>query len=349
MYHLRLKGNHYEVGVKRGNIFNKCNITFPLHLDEFQMNHGIKSEKILKKYFPEVCEEIKGITDIINIDYMTFASWLLAMGCCMYNLEDNHPVEIKGCTAFAVQYKNNVYYGRNNDLPPFLKDGSKSEIYKLDNSNTFNITTSSFINGEEGMNEKGLVVAMTFVLTDLKDIKPGFNSVFVVRYLLEKANNVDGALKLLLDLPVASNMNILLADRSGEMIVIECSPNKKHIRKPTKFDNGIKYICTINSFISKEMKDYECKLEDTYLSEERYQTVYDALKKYKNEDMSEYIRNLLKGDYGFMCQYKKSLNFDTVWSSIFNLKTLEISRAEGNPRRNKFIYDKRLMKGEKNE
>ena len=25
MYHLRFKGNHYDIGVKRGKIFKKCN------------------------------------------------------------------------------------------------------------------------------------------------------------------------------------------------------------------------------------------------------------------------------------------------------------------------------------
>ena len=149
MYHLRFKGNHYDIGVKRGKIFKKCNIMFPLNLDDFQMKHGILSEKILRKYFKEVCDEIKGITDTLEIDYYKFASWLLCMGCCMYNLENNFPIEVRGCTVFAINYNNHIYYGRNNDLPPYLKSGSKSEIYKITNKNKFNITTSSFISGRE--------------------------------------------------------------------------------------------------------------------------------------------------------------------------------------------------------
>ena len=86
------------------------------------------------------------------------------MGCCMYNLEKNVPVEIRGCTAFAYSKGGKIIYGRNNDLPPYLRDGSKSEIYTPKDGNRFNITTSSFINGEEGLNEHGLAVAMTFVM-----------------------------------------------------------------------------------------------------------------------------------------------------------------------------------------
>mgnify|MGYP000680028016 FL=1 len=50
MYHLRLKGEHYQMGVKRGTIFQKSNISFPLHLDTFQLNHGKESEKILREF-----------------------------------------------------------------------------------------------------------------------------------------------------------------------------------------------------------------------------------------------------------------------------------------------------------
>ncbi len=124
MYHLRVKGSHYEMGAGRGSIFKKCGIKSPLNPDDFQLSHGIESEKILKDYFPEVCEEVKGITDALNIDYIRFISWLLVMGCCMYNLETNIP-EVRGCTAFAVSDHDHVYYGRDNDLPPFLKDDSK--------------------------------------------------------------------------------------------------------------------------------------------------------------------------------------------------------------------------------
>ncbi len=72
MYHLRLKGNHYEMGVKRGKIFNKCGMTFPLNLDNFQKRYGHESEKQLQKFPPEVCEEIQGVTDTIKVDYQEF-------------------------------------------------------------------------------------------------------------------------------------------------------------------------------------------------------------------------------------------------------------------------------------
>ena len=73
---------------------------------------------------------------------------MLAMSCCMYNLEENAPREVRGCTAFAPVIGGKAYYGRNNDLPPLLERESRSEIYSPLGGNRFNITTSSFTNGE---------------------------------------------------------------------------------------------------------------------------------------------------------------------------------------------------------
>lgn len=342
MYHLRLKGEHYQMGIKRGNIFKKAYISFPLQLDEFQFNHGKQSEKILKKFFPEICEEIQGVSDTIGVDYLHFVSWMFCMGCCMYNLENNFPVEIRGCTAFAYAKDDRIIYGRNNDLPPYLRQGSKSEIYAPKNGNRFQITTSSFINGEEGLNEYGLAVAMTFVMTDLKKIQPGFNSCFIVRYLLEKADSTKQAISLLMDLPVASNCNILLADKKENMVVVECTPTFKKIRQAENFDNG-HIVCTVNSFTSSDMKCYDDANGNDYDSYKRYKVVLDSFSLgYIREDYIETTQNLLKGYYGFMCQYDDKSNFETIWSSIFDLESLIVYRAEGDPRKKKFIEDKRL-------
>lgn len=60
------------------------------------------------------------------------------------------------------------------------------------------------------------------------------------------------------------------------------------------------------------------------------------------EDYVETTKQLLKGDYGFMCQYDNDPDFETVWSSVFDLESLTVYRAEGDPRKEKFMTDNRL-------
>ena len=83
MYHWRLSGQPYEIGKKIGTIFNRCNANFPINLDNFQLQYGIESGKLLEKYFPEAYEEVRGITDTIGYPHDKFLAWLMCMGCCL--------------------------------------------------------------------------------------------------------------------------------------------------------------------------------------------------------------------------------------------------------------------------
>ena len=186
------------------------------------------------------------------------------------------------------------------------------------------------------------VHGITLVMTSLDKIQAGFNSCFIVRYLLEKAGNTEQAVSLLMQLPIASNCNILLADKSGDMKVVECTPSMKKIRDAESFENG-RIICTVNSFTSDEMKQYDDANGDDYNSLKRYQVVIDSFVSGRiKEDYIETTKQLLKGDYGFMCQYDNEPDFETVWSSVFDLESLIVYRAEGDPRKKKFRMDNRL-------
>ena len=333
MYHPRFKGSHYDIGLKFGKILKKLNIDFNkiISLDDFQKDFGKKSQIILSKVFPEVCDEIRGMTDALNYPYETFASWLLCMGCCY---------DPKGCTAFCFIHNNNVFYGRNNDLPPFLKKVSKSILYKLKNGYSFIGNTSSMINFEEGLNEHGLAVAMTFLVPTM--IVPGINSVFLVRYLLEKCATTKEAINALQSLPIASACNIILADKTGDMVVAECTPEKVFLRKPATDEN---FIVAANHFSFDEMKNHNASNWYIYSSDTRYKTAYNALEKNDYSDGVEHAKDILGGKHGFMCQYDKKLNFDTIWSSVFDISNNKIYRAEGNPSRTKFKEDIRFNFG----
>ena len=342
MYHPRFNGSHYEMGRKIGKIFKKNNVRFPFKLDSFQTKHGQKCGELLKKYFPEAAEEIRGVTDTIGYDNAIFTAWMMCMGSCLYNINSGNSVEVRGCTAFSFTYKGQIYHGRNNDLPLFLKKISKSIYYRPQNGNKFILNTSSFINGEEGINDCGLVAAMTFVLPKTDEIKPGINSVFLVRYLLEKCKTVDEGVRALRELPIASSCNIIVTDRSGKMVVAECNPQKINFRYPDTSKTGEDFIITVNHFTSKEMWKHDASERNAYLAEDRYYTVYDALLGIDCGDGLDYVKNILIGKYGFICQYDRQLKFDTIWASVFDISGRRIYRAEGNPAKAKFKEDFRL-------
>ena len=58
-------------------------------------------------------------------------------------------------------------------------------------------------------------------------------------------------------------------------------------------------------------------------------------------DGVELAQAILSGKHGFMCQYDPSLNFETIWSSVFDINGKRIFRAEGDPSRVKYKEDAR--------
>lgn len=332
MYHPRLKGDPYEIGLKYGGLLKKNNINlFGLtELDDFQFNYGIKSEKIVREYFPEACEEIRGMADGVGVPYERFSAWLMCISVCF----EVPGSAMHGCTMLAIKKDDKVVFCRNNDLPPIFRKISSSALYMPSNGYSFIANSSAFVSAEEGINERGFAVGMTYVWA--KDLKPGFNSMFFVRYMLEKCESIEEGLTAIQKIPIGGAYHLILADKQN-IAHAECSPQKVKIHRDD-------YAVATNHFISEEMKQYE-EPKDLYRSHERYKTGKDALTKGFNKatvNTVDYTKEILSGNLGFMCQYEKELNFDTVWSSVFDISNNIIYRAEGNPSKIKYREDIRL-------
>ncbi|WP_034624970.1 carcinine hydrolase/isopenicillin-N N-acyltransferase family protein [Desulfotignum balticum] len=149
-------------------------------------------------------------------------------------------------------------------------------------------------------------------------------------------------MRVLKELPIASSCNIILTDKEGKMVVVECNPQKINIRNHERNGAGESFIITVNHFTSKDMWKHDASDRNVYFSENRYQTVYNALMCMDCNDGVEFAQNILRGKYGFICQYDKQLNFDTIWSSVFDISNRRLYRAEGNPSRVKFKEDARF-------
>ena len=54
-----------------------------------------------------------------------------------------------------------------------------------------------------------------------------------------------------MQLPIASNYNILIADKRGKMVVVECTPNIKKIGEAKSVDDGY-LVCTVREIYVRE-------------------------------------------------------------------------------------------------
>lgn len=202
-------------------------------------------------------------------------------------------------------------------------------IYKPTNGYSFIANSSAFVNAEDGINEKGLAVGMTYVWG--KELKPGFSSMFFVRYILEKcASEATEAVK---KIPIGGAYHLMIADER-DIVHLECSPQKLIIKEGSSF-------AATNHFVSEEMKEFE-EEKNLYFSHERFITAKNALNHESRINLLYHVDNILSGKHGFMCQYSKALKFDTVWSSLYDITGKKIYRAEGNPQKAKYKEDTRL-------
>ena len=326
MYHSRFTKSHYEAGLKYGKILAKNNINLPnkIKISKERENFAKKCIPIYKKIFPEIIEEIKGISEALNIDYKSICYFLFSMYA--FTFENK-------CSALAFKTDNEIILAKNSDFLIDIEKYSDSTYYKLNNSYSFIGNTTAFIEMEDGINDKGLSCALTFVYPT--KINYGLNAGMIIRYILEKCSTLKEALIFLKEIPISSSQNIIIADKNGSIALIESNYDKLEI-----IEN--EYVFTSNHFESETMKKYNTNLNDDIYSHERYNTLKEALKNYKHH--LYFSKNLMSGKYGFLCQYnRKTSDIDTIWSSIYSLKEKSIYRSEGNPSRKKYIKDNRLI------
>ncbi|MEL7648386.1 MAG: C45 family peptidase [Sedimentibacter sp.] len=331
MYHGRFKGTHYDAGFKWGQQLLKFGKkldfcpTFELTKEKYEFAQQCAEQYSM--YFPEILEEIQGIADGNEVHAETLQCILLSMYCFEF---DNK------CTCFAFCTDNEIVFARNSDFLVSLEKLYMNCIYQLKDSCSFNGNTTAYVQMEDGVNQHGLAAGLTFVYPRVR--KPGLNAGMLTRYILEKCSSVKEAEEALHRLPIASAQTITLADKYGGIAVVECNPEKITVIRPQQ---GKHFVATANNFNSPQMMAYRNPDIDDWRSDDRYKTALTALQN-QNEYSVEFAKSLLAGKYGFMCQYDRKKNADTVWSVVYDLKRGQVWRAEGNPSRKKFKEDARM-------
>ena len=324
MYHSRWKGSHYEAGFKYGNLLFKNNKkpNFDKLINSEKLEYSKKAYQIYNKFYPEILDEIQGVADGLRIDFDIVFAFLSSMYVF---------TEDAFCSCIGISNSRGICLARNSDFDKSIKSLTDSALYRINHTYSFIGNTTAMIQMEDGVNEKGVACGLTFVYPTVRGV--GFNAGFLIRYILEKCSTVNQARNFLENVDIGSSQNIIVIDKSGEILLAELNSNDRYFEQ---INDGCIY--RTNHFISNKMNKYKTNIKDDIHSHERYKTIENA-----NSDLLDIndIKSLLSGGFGFMCQYDKSQKFDTLWSSIYDLKENKIYRCEGNPSRKKYSIDRR--------
>ena len=307
----------------------KCNVpNFQIKLPKIskeKTDFGLKSYEILKDYYPEVIQEIKGFAKGINDEPENLGAFLLSIG--VFDTTGQ-------CSVFAYNNNNSVIIGRNYDMLFAFKKFTESSLIAPKDKYSYISQSDVFIGRSDGINEKGVSIAMSFV--NGTEIQPGIGFHFIVRKVLENCSSVEQAIKLIRETKVASANNYLIADKSGDIAVVEIAPQKSMVRRP---NNGEKFIYITNQFVTKEMLEYDKGNIEWSRSTERYNGLKENLKSITEMDLNK-AKGILSDKC--ICLDLKKEKFGTIWSVVANLNELKIERAETKPKTTNYKPETRL-------
>lgn len=325
MLEVNLVGSYYEMGQKHGHRLRKTSFKVPQYSNA-AIELGKKCRRHVEIAFPEIIDEIQGISDVAEIEFDSLCSFLLT-----------HPHATPKCSIFAVTDGRTTYIGRNYDMFYSLKDTTES-YFTAPKGGFKNVgQTDIFVGREDGVNEKGLGVAMSGI-TDY--FEPGVPFWIAIRYLLDRCKTVQEGVDFLTEISHHCTISFLLADSTGEMAVIEAKPGTAVIREPQD-----DYIVSTNHYNHPVMK--RLKIFEPPDSQIRYSTIVDSLGDLNAGLDEDTIRKILSSHEGLVCSHIDEMKLGTLWSIVANLNTLQVWRSDGHPCSNPYEEDTRLCSGTK--
>jgi len=326
----------------RLNEFHKFLDFMDLNVEEL-----FKSIRDKLKYVPErFIEECRSIADKIGVEWGELL--LLDFGL---NFERMFKME---CTAFIIPRKfsidNSTMLLKNRDLG-FRRFHPQVLAYSnIDGYNRFlGVTSAGSVFWYQGVNEKGLIAFNTATPSEIIDpVKAqGMGVAVMVRRILEECDDVDEALKFILNSENSVSSNIFLADYNKTVIVelkAGFTPYVWNIEEPD---------CRANHYLFHVNPEPEEPLEIlirsyTLLRYTRGKMLLKSREKFNVNDLIEFSRDHFNGPGpASICRHPpiigspliRLLSSTTLSSQIFKVGSgIEVYTALGYPCQTKFIH-----------
>lgn len=174
----------------------------------------------------------------------------------------------------------------------------------------------------EGINECGLAVSMSscgLPVSNIVGMPPakikGLQFWAVIKSLLDNCKDVEEALKLAMEMPIAYNINLYLADSKGNAVLLETINGHKAYEKIHE-GSSKKYVFGTNHAVLEELKKYEPKVMKN--STVRYEKLNDFFRKKESFEELEIKDILLKKYPEGMSSYYYKQWFGTIKSVVMD-------------------------------
>jgi len=209
------RGDSYDIGYQQGQqIDRSLLIMYSNIINKEDINLG-ELKEIYLSYAPHLFRELSGIADSMDIPLRTAA---------LFSGFGAPEIQGMGCSSLV----NHNMLVRNYDFSPEAYDARF--VFVQPSEGYASVGHSLHVMGRtEGVNEKGLAVALHFV--NSKDTQNGLTAASVIRIILDTCKNTEEAVNVIKELPHSWSYNFSIGDAEGNAVVVEESPFDVKIRK----------------------------------------------------------------------------------------------------------------------
>lgn len=327
--HVILEGTAFEVGQHQGEILRQFAPQYARFLSSptnGAMNVTKEDAAGLLKYFDKYCpginEEIEGFASSLGIEPWQAAYYTLSAtvtGQC------GHVAVLPGITQDGHVLMGRSYEWSNEDEFRLVTTRIKGKAS--------HIGFSIFQFGRfDGFNEHGLGVTMSAGVPGSAPNTDGLKFWAVVRTLLDSCKTVDEALKVIDNIPMSFNWNLILADKTGVAALVEIACQNRAVKRIDKTTPD-QFVCATNQFTLPAMREYDTNRMRN--SVDRFKAVQAGIGVSAPKVTRETLRNILtaKVSNGLCCHYYKDW-LGTLWSMIFDITGGVVEICFGSPQVN---------------
>lgn len=288
-------------------------------LSPSQLSFARDCLQVVCNFHPPLMDEFEGWADTLGASMDSILS-MLSFGM---------KAKSRFSSAFAWRRGKGLIVGRNYDFFYWARIRHLIHAKPLAYYATVGMNDGLLGGRHDGVNEQGLFVALTSVMTARpKRVQPGVIFHLVPRILLETCASAGEAVMLACEMPHLMSYSYIIADPE-EMFVVEAYPGSVRVREA---EDG--YIAVTNHFLHHDLQGLmRSRIQQN--SEQRLARIVSALREAKEDsDPWKIATDILADHETPVCGHTDDLA--TLWSLVADLTSQRLVYSLGAPCRNQY-------------
>ncbi|MFX0094423.1 MAG: C45 family autoproteolytic acyltransferase/hydrolase [Candidatus Hodarchaeota archaeon] len=338
MFEQKISGSYYEMGLQIGEKLKQVRIEIkkypngiflPIFSSE-KLELAMKFDEKVRKYTPDLHEEMKGISDGSGFAYKAlvaneFTPYRNQPSCLVMAISGEHTQN-----GLPVLARNHEWIEEDSVFLTLCYTRPKNKI------ESFGFTFAGLnLSRFGGINEAGLAIASASA--DFFNSGPGVMFNVAIRWILDNCRTTEEGVAFIEKIPKTWGTAYILIDSNNTIAKVEAHREKTKI---TYAEDGFGFVTL--RFDSPEMvlhtrnDEYSCRNTNFYFPRAKFLTNW--FERYKGQITNNLIIDALKDHDHYMCNHSSAgkFNYGICWSYLLSIGEKNALVCAGPPCKNEF-------------